>query len=845
MRTTSLYNHYNFGRNTLIVLFFSLLSNISFGQNWTHDFETAGGYAASDAECTDGTFDYFIRTDGSNITDTPTGEQGSFYFAAQDIDAATCPAITGGNGSLLFDDININGCTGLSFQALVAHVSVFSGWDNDEFLHIDYDIDNSGIWTNLLWFENNGGGTNQIAQQDTDFDGIGDGTVLGSVFQNFTGAIAGTGSIIDIRVTFKLSDGGADALIDNLRIFGTGCTGATSITTGILSGGGFLADCGNNTGTNGSVAFTSIGTYLVGNVFTVELSDASGSFASPIIIGSLSGALAEGLDPASSISFNIPGTTVTGVGYLIRITSSTPSVTGSNSASFVITQVNTCAITTGAITGAPFMVNCTTSTNDIGSIVFTSTGTMSVGNIYSVELSDETGSFGSPTIIGSLSSTINSGSIPITIPVEAVTGSGYLIRIVSSSPAMTGSNSAVITITQMAPCLPTIPSSSGLIINEFSNGSVGNEEYYEFVVAGECGNLVDIRNFILDDNNGTFTTPSFYSGSASGIAPGHFRFSNDAQWAAIPVGSLIVVYNANERNSAIPADDPTDANGDSLYIVPHDDALFERCTTMPSSASPDSIYTPCTYATAPLTGWGPLSLRNGGDAIQVRFPSGDYYHGISYGGNEISGGPDDTKLFTVDGADMAGWFNSGDFFDVANWSSGAASAGNQTPGAANNAANLAWLRAMRNVLGTTCPITVLPIELSIFKGDNIPAGNQLYWKTESEINSSHFSISRSEDGQNWRPIHIENAVGNSTNYTNYTFIDTDFDRVLNYYRLTQVDINGVETIFNRYVAIDNTKLKNPKLIRVVNVLGQEINVNQSGIQIHVYEDGSIQKIYHY
>lgn len=496
-------------------------------------------------------------------------------------------------------------------------------------------------------------------------------------------------------------------------------------------------------------------------------------------------------------------------------------------------------ITTGAITTAPFTVDCTMPTVDAGSIAFSSTGIFNGPNIYSVQLSDATGSFTSPINIGTLASTANSGSIPFVIPAITPTGTGYLMRIISDDPSTIGSSSTAFTITQTAPCAPSIP--VGLIINEWSNGAsglpgTGNQEYYEFVVAGDCGTSVDIRGYILDDNNGTFTAPAFYSGTSSGIAPGHFRFTFDAQWAAIPVGSLIVVYNRNDINPNVPADDPTDANIDSLYVVPHNHAtLFERCTTFPGSATPDSVYTPCTYAVSPLSGWGPLSLRNGGDAIQVRNPDGSYYHGVSYGGAEMSGGPHNLKLFTGTGTAQCGWFTDGDFFDISNWSSGGI-AGNETPGVANNAANAAWLAEMRDVTGITCPIIILPVEMSLFEGKKLEEGNLLYWQTQSEHNAAYFILEQSTDTHDWTEIHREPAVGQSMVTQSYSFVDTGYDRDVNYYRLTETDMDGTITRYTKYVVIYN-KSEERELVKIINILGQEIDENTHGIQIHIYTDG--------
>ncbi|MFK7785705.1 MAG: hypothetical protein AB8B56_11345 [Crocinitomicaceae bacterium] len=501
-------------------------------------------------------------------------------------------------------------------------------------------------------------------------------------------------------------------------------------------------------------------------------------------------------------------------------------------------------ITTGAVSGGPFTVDCTNSLTDAGTIAFTSSGTFNAANVYSVQLSDGTGSFASPTTIGTLASTANSGTISITIPSTAASGVGYLIRIISDDPAVTGSNSTTaITITQIDPCIPTTSAGTGLIINEWSNGPSGNQEFYEFVVAGDCGTIVDIRGYILDDNNGTFTTPADYSGTASGIAPGHFRFSNAGQWGAIPVGSLIIVYNAQDPNPAVPADDPTDANTDSLYVVPHTSTLFERCTAFPTSSSPDSIYSPCAYATSPLGGWSPLSLRNSGDAIQVRNPDGSYYHGVSYGGSEISGGPNNLKLFTGSGSGMMGFFNTGDFFDAANWSSTTVASGAETPGTANNAANAAWLQLIRDPSAITCPITPLPVELYQFDGKNIEEGNLLFWQTQTEMNSSYFTVERSIDMQQWELVGIEPASGTSQSAITYSTVDRGFTQgKMNYYRLSQTDIDGSTELFSKIVVIDNSAVT-AELVMIVNLLGQKINTDTRGVQIHVYSDGTTEKIF--
>jgi len=102
------------------------------------------------------------------------------------------------------------------------------------------------------------------------------------------------------------------------------------ITTNVIAGSPFCV------GTNVNIDFNAIGVANSGNTFTAQLSDASGSFASPINIGSLSST------NSGSISSEIPLNTVSGNGYRIRIVSSDPIIIGSdNGSDFMINALPT------------------------------------------------------------------------------------------------------------------------------------------------------------------------------------------------------------------------------------------------------------------------------------------------------------------------------------------------------------------------------------------------------------------------------------------------------------------------------------------------------------------------
>ena len=73
-----------------------------------------------------------------------------------------------------------------------------------------------------------------------------------------------------------------------------------------------------------SVPFTVSGAFNPGNTITAQLSNASGSFASPVSIGTLSGT------GSGTINASIPIGTEPGTGYRIRVVGSNPAVDGTD-----------------------------------------------------------------------------------------------------------------------------------------------------------------------------------------------------------------------------------------------------------------------------------------------------------------------------------------------------------------------------------------------------------------------------------------------------------------------------------------------------------------------------------
>lgn len=134
----------------------------------------------------------------------------------------------------------------------------------------------------------------------------------------------------------------------------------------------------------------------------------------------------------------------------------------------------------------------------------------------------------------------------------------------------------------------------------------------------------------------------------------------------------------------------------------------------------------------------------------------------------------------------------------------------------------------------------LPVELTEFYVTPYPQFNVIKWATASEQNSSHFDLEMSTDGENWRKITTKFAAGNSTEEIRYSYIDYNLNSLV-YYRLQQFDIDGQFKIYGP-IFVSKT-IKDKKIIRYINLMGQEVNPDSiTGVIFEIYDDGTMKKV---
>ena len=156
--------------------------------------------------------------------------------------------------------------------------------------------------------------------------------------------------------------------------------------------------------------------------------------------------------------------------------------------------------------------------------------------------------------------------------------------------------------------------------------------------------------------------------------------------------------------------------------------------------------------------------------------------------------------------------------------------------------------------------TPLPVELIEF---NAFANNKrtvdITWTTASEINNDYFKVEKSTDIENWETIATVNGAGNSNSTLHYISEDKNPIFGLNYYRLKQVDFDGVSEyseikVVNIESKEDYLIFPNPttssfsirgediqnKRVKIMNQVGQEVLIVPLSSQNEIIEFDSSQ-----
>jgi hypothetical protein len=99
------------------------------------------------------------------------------------------------------------------------------------------------------------------------------------------------------------------------------------------------------------------------------------------------------------------------------------------------------------------------------------------------------------------------------------------------------------------------------------------------------------------------------------------------------------------------------------------------------------------------------------------------------------------------------------------------------------------------------------VELVEFDAIRVQDDARLTWATASEVNTDEFIIQRATNDSNFKDIASVEAAGQSQSLLSYSYLDVKPPIGYNYYRLKQVDLDGLYEFSEiRAVQFDNTNI---------------------------------------
>ncbi|MBT8252535.1 MAG: T9SS type A sorting domain-containing protein [Flavobacteriaceae bacterium] len=150
--------------------------------------------------------------------------QGTSFFGAMDMDGIASYGSMQ-TGSLNWNNLDVSTSAIATVSAFFAEDIDTGGspydWDPNTQVLIQVQLDGGG-YTTVFALESTGTGFNNQAAVDTNFDGLGDGTLINDVLTELMVMVdVSTASTIDVRITMTgLNAAGEDVAIDNVTIVG-------------------------------------------------------------------------------------------------------------------------------------------------------------------------------------------------------------------------------------------------------------------------------------------------------------------------------------------------------------------------------------------------------------------------------------------------------------------------------------------------------------------------------------------------------------------------------------------------------------------------------------------------
>jgi hypothetical protein len=134
----------------------------------------------------------------------------------------------------------------------------------------------------------------------------------------------------------------------------------------------------------------------------------------------------------------------------------------------------------------------------------------------------------------------------------------------------------------------------------------------------------------------------------------------------------------------------------------------------------------------------------------------------------------------------------------------------------------------------------LPIDLVYFTAEAKTNKVEIEWKVAQEVNNDYFEIQKSINCLDWEVIARKDGLGTHNFTLTYNYIDYKPFFGVTYYRLKQVDYDGSYETFQPVSVIINRE--DLEVIKIVNLMGQEVDEHYKGIVLHIYSNGTMTKV---
>jgi hypothetical protein len=446
---------------------------------------------------------------------------------------------------------------------------------------------------------------------------------------------------------------------------------------------------------------------------------------------------------------------------------------------------------TCSVTGAPFCA-C-----DVFNVTYDGTGlTFVAGNVFTVQLSDATGSFASPIVIGTLTSTAVTGTVASTIPCNILAGTAYRIRVVSSNnPYTSATNGVDLTINDTVTPSATLTVSPndtlcdpGLVVFSVNVNNGGPSPSFQWYIG----------SVPVGANSSTFTTMPNNGDSIYCLIASNATCATPQQ---VYSDTAIMVIGSTALAGSVGNTETNTANITAATDVhyPADCDLMASLT--PSGASPLNGNT-----TVAVTIDNGVSTFNGQPYLQRHFdlePANNaaiatadiklYAYQSEFDAYNLAAATAGLPLLPTGAVDN-GNVRITQFHGV-----GTAPANYPgpevliTPTVTWDATHSWWVMSF-SVTGfsgfyihTALGPDPLSIKFNSIRAQNEGSVNKIDWSSESEEIGDTYTLQRSNDGRNFSNMATVPAKGKASAYS---YIDEQPYNGINYYRISMHDVAG-------------------------------------------------------